>query len=84
MKKFLLLLVLSCSFIDQAYAGSAMILGKVLDVNGKGVAGDCEFGGCRGQSAGLTNRKRPRGVQRGKAAIIVKARILHESHRLPW
>jgi hypothetical protein len=26
--------------------------------NGKGVAGDCEFGGSRRQSAGLTNRKR--------------------------
>jgi len=41
MKKLLLLLVLSCSIIafDQAYAASARILGKVLDVNGKGVAG---------------------------------------------
>jgi len=34
-------LVLSCSIIafDQANAGSAKIFGKVLDVNGKGVAG---------------------------------------------
>jgi hypothetical protein len=41
MKKLLLLLVLSCSIIafDQANAGSAKIFGKVLDVNGKGVAG---------------------------------------------
>jgi len=37
----LLLFVLSCLIIafDQAYAASARILGKVLDVNGKGVAG---------------------------------------------
>src|SRR4030042_7164515 len=41
MKKLLLLFVLSCLIIafDQAYAASARILGKVLDVNGKGVVG---------------------------------------------
>jgi hypothetical protein len=41
MKRLLFPLVLLCSIIafDQAYAGSAMISGKVLDVNGKSVAG---------------------------------------------
>src|SRR4030067_604105 len=41
MKKLLLLVMLSCSIIafDQANAGSAKSLGKVLDVNGKSVAG---------------------------------------------
>ncbi len=41
MKKLLFLLMLSCSIIafGQANAGSAKILGKVLDVNGKSVAG---------------------------------------------
>src|SRR4030042_2382310 len=41
MKKLLLLLTLLCSIIvfDQVYAASARILGKVLDVNGKSVAG---------------------------------------------
>jgi len=41
MKKLLFLLMVSCSIIafDQANAESAKIFGKVLDVNGKGVAG---------------------------------------------
>src|SRR4030042_2043059 len=41
MKKLLLLVVWSCSIIafDQANAASAKIVGKVLDVNGKGVVG---------------------------------------------
>ena len=41
MKKLLFLLMLSCSIIafDQANAASAKIIGKVLDVNGKGAAG---------------------------------------------
>ena len=41
MKKLIMLVMLLCSIMafDQANAGSAMISGKVLDVNGKGVAG---------------------------------------------
>src|SRR4030042_5167418 len=41
MKKLLILLMLSCLIIafDQANAQSAKVLGKVLDVNGKSVAG---------------------------------------------
>ncbi len=41
MKKLLFLFMLSCLIIafDQAYAASAKIVGKVLDVNGKSVAG---------------------------------------------
>jgi protocatechuate 3,4-dioxygenase beta subunit len=41
MKKLLFLLMLPCLIIafDQANAQSAKVLGKVLDVSGKGVAG---------------------------------------------
>lgn len=41
MKRLLLLLMLSCLIIalDQANAQPAKVVGKVLDVNGKGVAG---------------------------------------------
>src|SRR4030042_2164335 len=41
MKKLLFLLMLSCLIIafDQANAQSAKVIGKVLDVTGKGVAG---------------------------------------------
>jgi hypothetical protein len=45
--------------------------------NGKGVAGDCESGGSRRQSAGLTNRKRIEAVQRGEQANICEARYMH-------
>lgn len=49
--------------------------------NGKGVVGDCESGGSRRQSAGLTNRKRMEAALRGEAANIVEARYLHGTQR---
>jgi hypothetical protein len=56
-KLLLLLLLLSCSLVafDQANARSAMILGKVLDVNGKGVAGAKVS--VEGQNAAATTTK---------------------------
>ena len=46
-------------------------------LNGKGVAGDCESEGSPRQNAGLTNRKRIEAAQRGKKANIFKAQYLH-------